>query len=288
MADDVILSDPPAEAPAWLAGIDESALIREGDKDVPLRSHPSLASFKDVTSVAKSFVETKRMVGTKLDGMVKVPGETATPEERSAWNAATGVPESPDKYGIEWPTLPEGSAWNPQQQAEGLKVLHDLGISAKQAPGLVALYTQMELQRQDAETQAAAAKRGEAEAALAKAWGPKDSPLYKRNVAVAREALRVVADKIGDPTVAEYLEEHGNDPRLVRFLTTVGEDYLESGSITSDLPGGLSPDEAQRRIDAMRADKTNAFHNPMHPDHQASNDEMLRLTALSLRGRAAA
>ena len=83
MADPVpVLPVDPAPPPSdWRTGL-------TGDL-APLAQEKSLESFKgaDWTEVgpqlAKAFVETKKLVGTKPSGLLE-PGEKATPEERAA------------------------------------------------------------------------------------------------------------------------------------------------------------------------------------------------------------
>ena len=59
-----------------------------------LRSDPGLQPFKDAGGLAKSYIETKKMVG----GMIKLPAEGATPEELAEWKTKHG--EALVKHGV--------------------------------------------------------------------------------------------------------------------------------------------------------------------------------------------
>lgn len=84
----------PAEAAAdWRLGWDDG-----------LKNDPSLKDFKDPQSLAKAFVETKKLVGQKTG----VPGADATPEQKAAFYKSLGVPENADGYGLVVPQeIPE-------------------------------------------------------------------------------------------------------------------------------------------------------------------------------------
>lgn len=64
---------------------------------------PALADFKDPQSLAKSYLETKKLVGQKLG----IPGADATPEAKAAFEKAMGVPDAPEGYGLD--KLPDGT-----------------------------------------------------------------------------------------------------------------------------------------------------------------------------------
>lgn len=59
-----------------------------------LRGDPSLKVLPSLTDMAKSYVETKRLVGTKLE----MPGVDATPERIAAWRKTVGAPDTPEGY----------------------------------------------------------------------------------------------------------------------------------------------------------------------------------------------
>lgn len=69
------------------------------------QDNPSIALFKGKSpdDFAKAFVNAQSLIGKKTiekipEGMVKVPGDNSTDEERSSYFRAIGVPENPDNY----------------------------------------------------------------------------------------------------------------------------------------------------------------------------------------------
>jgi hypothetical protein len=82
-------------------------------KDLPveLADHASLKDFNDTASLAKSYIETKALVGASL----RVPGPDATPEQKKAFimglhekvPQVTFIPETPEERAVVEPLL-----WN--------------------------------------------------------------------------------------------------------------------------------------------------------------------------------
>src|SRR5581483_740520 len=98
-----------------------------------LRSNQSLGKFKDVGSLAKSYVELEKHQG----GALRLPGEDAKPEDWDAFYNKLGRPESPDKYEVKRPELGEGIQWPEQTEKSFLQQAHKLGLNSKQAQGLM-------------------------------------------------------------------------------------------------------------------------------------------------------
>ena len=103
--------------------VDGEASWRDG-LDVGLKEHPALTTIADVPTLAKSFVETKEMVGRK--GII-------LPKEGDAgdlirFRTEIGVPGSPEEYDLGDFKPPEGLPWSDDFQSKMLTKLHTLGI----------------------------------------------------------------------------------------------------------------------------------------------------------------
>jgi hypothetical protein len=92
-------NDQTSAAASVPAGVGQD----QGDKGVApdfktslgeLAKDPALASFNSTADLAKSFLETKKLVGQKLG----IPGPDATPEAKAAFNEAMGVPKEAAGY----------------------------------------------------------------------------------------------------------------------------------------------------------------------------------------------
>lgn len=107
--------------------------------DDTLKNDPALKDFKDPASLAKSYLETKKMVGMKTG----VPGDNATAEERATFYKALGVPENADGYGLVVPeNLPEPLKEN--YETDTLKwfagVAKEANLTPQQAKAIQAAY----------------------------------------------------------------------------------------------------------------------------------------------------
>lgn len=99
-----------------------------------------LSTVKTFGDLNKMLTDSMTAARAKTEGMVRVPGEGAKPEEIAAFHKALGVPEKPDDYEHK---LPEGV--KPEQlNAEQLKTwkakLHAQGIPKKQAETIINEY----------------------------------------------------------------------------------------------------------------------------------------------------
>src|SRR6185503_523723 len=59
-----------------------------------LRGNASLKVLGSLPDLARSYVETKAMIGRRLEA----PGEKATPEQIAAWRKTVGAPDKPEGY----------------------------------------------------------------------------------------------------------------------------------------------------------------------------------------------
>jgi len=112
---------------------------------------------KDFKGLLKQHLDTKRMVGKKMEGLVKVPGEGATAEEIAAFHKATGVPDKAEGYEFERPKeLPEGMFYNEEMETHFKGIFKELGTPPAMAKGLLDAYNKAQIaafqQQQDAET----------------------------------------------------------------------------------------------------------------------------------------
>jgi hypothetical protein len=252
LTDNTIPLEAPGSAPApagvtispgadWRSGLPED-----------LRGEKALADFKDVGSLAKSYVETKRLVGDA----VRIPKADAKPEELAAFHRKLGVPETPDKYEVKLPDLPAGHpAWSPEKVASARVMAHQLGWTPAQLQGALEWYAKDSIQSRDvstsAEGKAQQAQQAEAVAALEKEWGPKGGPVWTRQLALARNTVRQLFSD--DPKLAELAEMRGNDPVWVKGLARIGEQMLEHGFLEGDAPAEVDKDGLSRQISELRS-----------------------------------
>jgi hypothetical protein len=210
-----------------------------------LRAEKSLESFKGNSwdevgpHLAKAFHETKKMVGAKTEGMVKVPGKDAKPEEIAAYRKALGVPDTPAGYDLS--TF--GDKVDATRAPEVLAEFHAIGLSQEQAVGL---YERMATIEQKWKARANEANLQTLDK-LADEWG---EHTFNRR---AQLAQRLINAK-GTPELKAWLKKSGetNNPELFRFISEIAEEYAEDGMIDGSIGSQPSGEGLESKITETR------------------------------------
>ena len=95
----------PAASWTWA---DDTGKLNDGWVDKlgdDFKGNPTLATIRDLPTLAKAYLDTKKLVGAK----VGPPGDGATPEQVAAWRRTLGIPDKPEDYGQ---LMPDGFANN--------------------------------------------------------------------------------------------------------------------------------------------------------------------------------
>lgn len=129
----------------YQAMLPDTEMIEHEGKQVPLKSLPDIANAKDLTALARGYVESQREIGRRE----RVPGKEAKPEDVTAFKARMverGILPapiaSPADYGIARPEGVQEALWN-NELATGLAtVLHKYQVPKDAAAELLALHEQ--------------------------------------------------------------------------------------------------------------------------------------------------
>lgn len=240
-----------------------------------IRGEAAFRDIKDLSGLAKSYLNATKLVGGRPEDLIKVPA----PDDAAAWDAAWGKlgrPEKPDGYQFTAPKLPEGLAVNEQLQGNFAAEAHKLGLSAKQAAGLYDWWHGTMAAQHTSTMTAAAQAEATALDGLKTEWGA----AYDQNVQLARAALA----HYGDDAFSKYLDTSrlGNHPAMLRIMQKLGVQLAEDGLIGKDGDGNgsaLSPAEAQQQINALRGDAEfrKVYMDRAAPGHK---DAVARMQAL--------
>ena len=226
----------------------ESSAPWYGELSETLKPHETFYSqFKDRDSFLKSAADTKAALSRKTEGLVKLPTADAPEEERSAFFRALGVPETPDAYEIEPPTMPEGFEWNPDSIAPSIKeAAHRSGVTPQALSALVQAQAEVEA-AQIAELQA---QQKAADEALVNEWG--DDYDYK---------LGDIAQRVGDKLDLDQPFLSRVD--VLRALDDLAKDFREDTTGTGRaVNSGMSLDD---QIGQIRSSEE--YRNTAHPKH---------------------
>lgn len=206
-----------------------------------MRADPSLATIKDIPTLAKNYVETKRALGTEK---IAKPQKNWGEKEWGEFYNTVGRPADPEKYSDPTVKLDESIPLDKESVKNIKTQFHKLGLTDTQAKGILDYYfgsintaTQKDKEKSQADIAAA-------EAAIRKEWGQK----YDMNV----ELAKAVANKFASP---ELVKKYGNDPEFLKFLAKVGTHTMED-SATGRGDGNILPTDlaAKREIMKMKGD----------------------------------
>lgn len=202
-------------APAWVAQLPDD-----------LKNNETVTSYKTLGDLGKAHIETvgkvKEFEGKIANDYIPKLKDNATDAERTAFYAALGRPESPDKYdfGGDTKELPL-DAWYRQ-------TAYELGLSQSQAKVLFEKYQGIVQQQVNAAEQ----KRQESLTAgmetIKKEWGAK----YEQNAAIVKAVNQIVAN---DDEAKNWITAHNaeNDPFLTRLFLKIAPALLDDKAIQS-------------------------------------------------------
>jgi hypothetical protein len=220
---------------------------------------------KSVTDLARSYAELEKKIGQKTEGMIKVPGDESTEEERAAFHAALGVPDSAEDYEISLPDeVTEGLDWDEGVMGPIKEAAHRIGVSPAQLSDLVAAQAQIEKEQVQLYQQ----EQEQAQEALRREWGvdaEKNAELVQRGLAFAGVDLNnpsptdtlKLALAVGqgnsegsiDPLTSSSREL--NDGDLARDIQTNSDNPLYK-AYRGEIPDRAKVDEARQKVAALQ------------------------------------
>jgi hypothetical protein len=211
--------------------------------------------FKDLTGVLKTLESQQRLLGKKADAVL-VPGKDATPEERKAFYAKLGVPESVDEYKIRPEGLDKDAPWDDSFAKEVAAMAHEDGVHPKTLDKIFSKYAEYAKTQATAEAQAVQVKLEASRKELAEEFGDK----FERNM---MKATRYAQSKGVDLST-----EGLRDPNIVRLLVRAADDVADDKMVNGDVAGTYMVGSTKAR-DIM----TNPA-NPLH-DRYAKGDKQV-------------
>lgn len=233
-----------------------------------LRTKDTFSKFKDVPSLAKSYMELEQHLGKST----VLPGEDAKPEDYDAFFKKWGRPDKFDEY--KFPEkLPEGMAIDEKFGGSVKALAHDLGLNKKQFDKLVKWGVEQsvgmsQLKQQQAE---------EGMKSLKTEWGFS----YDNNIEKAHRALALLVNFDDKHPMVKIIDETGlgDNPAFIKFLVELGDRFGEDGLVGDNKNKELEVkvEDAKKKINEMRADQKGPYWNENDPRHNDAIKEMARL-----------
>lgn len=206
--------------------VDAEGKFSEGWRDsLPddIKNEVCLGTVSDVPSMAKQFVHAQRMIGKDK---IAAPNENSSEAEWDAFYVAAGRPDTPGDYNIIKPDDFPEELFSAELATQAQGIFHKLGISKKQAEGLVAFNNAAALAALQSKQIADEQAIKEVENGLNVEWGnAKEQKMHFGNLAV-KEGTE------GNEEFKERLAaKFGNDPDYIRLMANLGSKFVEHGAV---------------------------------------------------------
>ena len=259
-----LLTPAAGAAPAdWRTGLPDD-----------LKADPSLAAFKDVGSLAKSYVHAQKLVGVDK---IPTPQKTWTEAQWGEHYERLGRPKDAKEYGFPKDFKPPaGVAFDAATLTKAKSAFHKAGLTSDQASAVLALYGETTGQGLALQEEARNETRRTTLEALEGEW--KSSTQLK--LQLAQSAMM----KYGGTELRDYLESTGlgNNPALIKMFAAIGEKVSEDGVGGAGLvlPTHAAAAQELQRLNSD-AQFQEALNSQSHPNHKSAVDKRLQLFKLS-------
>ena len=254
-ADTVTLNTDAAETPAssWRDTLPDS-----------LKNTPSLAKFKDVESLAKSYLEGEKA----FSGRVAIPKEDAPEADWDAFYRKIGRPED-KRY------RPDGMTVSEEEEpllARYEEILHASGLTRTQGQKMLAHMADLSASMEAEAKEQGERVRAENLAVLEKTFGGQ--------MDLKVNQIKAALGQFGAQELSMLVEQTNYNPALVQFLSSVGEKLASDRLVTGDAPP--SPTSRQAALEEIkRLEIDEAFQvNYRGSDFEKRQEAVRRMDAL--------
>jgi hypothetical protein len=262
----------PAQVPDWRVGLPDE-----------LKLDPTLQRIPDVPTLARSLLEKDKYIRTTRPETGPL-SEQATPDQRQQYlqerlqrvyqdAGIPGPPMTPDGYQLERPVVEGYTPEQWQQETRGFReVAHRIGLTPPQVQELV----QWRFQRRQEDQETLEKIQGDE-------WDKFEAE-FPGTFEDERRWMKWAMDTHLDPDgrLRQDMQRLGLTFSVPwnRLLLQAARAYREDPGVR--VPREFRPPSAARvkqEIDALLADRQGPLHNPLHPDHRATQQRWQQLFA---------
>ena len=241
---------PAQDAPEPGTFVNADGTLKDGWKDLipeDFRGLKVYDTFQDVSGLLKQVGNQSKVIGQQGKGIM-LPGDKATATEMELYYKAIGRPDKAEAYKIESPKGLE-SYYDPQFVGAAQQTFHSIGLTPKQAAGLVDWYNKQLADGVTKQQQETDARHASGLEKLQKEWGLGFEP---------RKAIlqKVLADNMDKPEDKDAIEAAINDcPELAEVLANVGKKFMEAPMLSADAAAtaSMTPAESLNRARELMA-----------------------------------
>lgn len=235
-----------------------------------LRNEAAFKSINDISTLAKSYLHAQKLVGADK---IPVPSKHATKDDWKAVYQKLGLPVDLKDYTVKEPEAIKGEFVDQFKETA-----HKAGILPQQAQEVLDWFASANAAAVQKNEEAHQATQAEQVKGLKEEWGM----AFDLKIAQARQVIH----KFGDPDLVKHLDESGlgNDVKLIKFMSKIGEQLKESGIAGIGAPatgGAKAPAEALKEIRSIQANPEHPYNNKSHPNHNAAVKEVQQLFGMA-------
>ncbi len=233
--------------------------------DETLHEDKTLATIKNLDSLAKSYVHVRKQV--PLD-KIAIPNESTSDAEWENWHTAGGRPPTAVDYNIAKPGEFPEEHWNPELALAAQDLFHKIGLNSKQVVAIMEfnngnVMTAIKTQADDIIANRQVIKDG-----LFKDWGAAyPQKEHQGNYAVEKGTGGDAEFK------ARLTAKFGDDPDFIRFTSNIGGKFAEHGDIVESHVS--TPGDIQEQITKIQSDPK--YTNKLKSIRQPLIDKVMRL-----------
>jgi hypothetical protein len=239
---------PPVKAPeySWKTKLDQDFM-----------NSPTMQKYQDtpegLNDAVKAHLELQKMMGHDKVPVPKGPDDLAA---INVFKKAFNIPKEPEGYELPDPEFPEGMEGVSMDKDSFAKSVHRYNLTPEQAKGLWNEYVSVNKGMMHQHRLNHEAKMTEVQNKMRQEWG--DS--YDTKV----ELGQMVINKFSEDTDMndEITALLAQSPQGIKFLAHIGNQFAENkiGDFKYQ-KHALSPEEAQKEIDAIRHDGGHPYNN---------------------------
>tara|TARA_R100000700_G_C3179475_1_gene156099 strand:+ start:4398 stop:5219 length:822 start_codon:yes stop_codon:yes gene_type:complete len=236
-----------------------------------LKDINALKDFKTAADLAKSYVNTKEKIGS----MVTIPGDDADGETRAKFYNRIGRPETIDGYDFA-PKAVEGlegvTAVNDANVKAFKEKAHELGLTKKQANGMMDHVQSGFSQQLQEQARQLAESADKASKELRTEWGVN----YDKNMGNVDTALSQFFSKEDGALLKQASAQY---PGLMKSLSQIGSQISETPTSREGTMSNSAPtrEDAKAEIQKIQGDKEHPYWNKQHPNHKQAAEVMNQL-----------
>lgn len=230
-----------------------------------IKSNKALDSFKDINSLAKSYLHGQSLIGKRIAEL--------SPEELGQVYSKLGRPETAEGYEL---PAPEGDPIVTSYR----QIAHDLGLSKQTAETLYRRYADTIVEQQKVAQEAFEKQAETHREALKQEWGSayKERLEYARRGALSLGGEELLKEVMNSPTL-------GNNPMVIKALANAGMKLRESAGFGSSDSAAftMTPEMANRELASLKADPVfiSSYINGRAPGHKEAVIKMNELYVLA-------